>query len=194
MPRKQRAVNTLSPILGLAEVAQLLGWDVRKASVYLQRRHLPEPFTVIACGPLWRQEDIQAFLAEVKTNHGRIPSIKFRLRQGMLDDVKPDLGLRRRHIRTGVNRSVKQRCRVKHTTGPTAGRVVRVEIGKEYLIEPPYSQKLKHRGRTCTVLDWVFDDSGYVVAAVVRFHDNLRWGHVDIYDLVSPTDEPPAGQ
>lgn len=73
---------------------------------------------------------------------------------------------------------------VKHEGGPANGRSLKVEIGKEYGVQPPNPQKLKHRGRRCTVLDWVLDDIGSVMGVAVRFIDNNRRGRVDIGDLV----------
>ncbi len=50
------------PILGTTEVAVLLGWDRRKVAVYYSRGLLPDPYAVLACGPIWQRRDIEHFI------------------------------------------------------------------------------------------------------------------------------------
>lgn len=69
-------------------------------------------------------------------------------------------------------------------------RVVRIEVGREFEVQPPNPQKLKHRGRRCTVVGWVFDDIGFLSAVSVKFADNGRRGRVDLEDLVEVSPAP----
>jgi hypothetical protein len=67
---------------------------------------------------------------------------------------------------------------------------VHIKIGGTYLIDPPNPQKLKHRGRTCTILEFIYDEKlGDFIgprAARVRFLDNNRQGVVnDMADFIA---------
>lgn len=59
--------NSSDPILGTAELAELLGWDRRKVAVYHGRGHLPKPWAQLASGPIWRRADIDAYLEPSKS-------------------------------------------------------------------------------------------------------------------------------
>lgn len=48
-------------LVGVAEAAEILGWDKRRVSVYHARGLLPTPLAVLRAGPVWRREDIEAF-------------------------------------------------------------------------------------------------------------------------------------
>ena len=48
-------------LVGVAEAAEILGWDKRRVSVYQSRGLLPTPVAVLRSGPVWRREDIEAF-------------------------------------------------------------------------------------------------------------------------------------
>jgi hypothetical protein len=48
-------------LVGVREVAALLGWDQRKVSVYFGRGKLPEPIARLAAGPVWDRVDIERF-------------------------------------------------------------------------------------------------------------------------------------
>ncbi len=48
-------------LVGVKEVAELLGWDHSKVSVYLGRGKLPTPVAHLAAGPIWYKQDIEAF-------------------------------------------------------------------------------------------------------------------------------------
>jgi hypothetical protein len=65
-------------------------------------------------------------------------------------------------------------------------REVTAVVGAEYTVDPLNPQKLKHRGRQCTLLGLVRDDIGTPMKAQVRFLDNGRQGRVDLEDLTAP--------
>lgn len=48
-------------LVGVAEAAEILGWDKRRVSVYHARGLLPSPVAVLRAGPVWRRADIEAF-------------------------------------------------------------------------------------------------------------------------------------
>lgn len=48
-------------VIGLSEVATLLGWSKQQVSVYISRDSFPEPAIRLASGPLWMIDDITAF-------------------------------------------------------------------------------------------------------------------------------------
>ena len=53
--------NRKEPFLGVAETAELLGWDKRKVSTYLQRGVFPEPLQRLASGPIWTRKQIEEY-------------------------------------------------------------------------------------------------------------------------------------
>lgn len=50
-------------VLGLSEVADLLGVSRKVASVRLSRGHIPQPDARLACGPIWRRSTIDRWMA-----------------------------------------------------------------------------------------------------------------------------------
>jgi len=48
-------------IVGVAEAAEILGWDKRRIFTYLSRGSFPEPLTALASGRVWRRSDIEDF-------------------------------------------------------------------------------------------------------------------------------------
>lgn len=53
--------NIIPPLYGLAEAAEMLGWDKRKLSTYVSRGTFPEPAKRSASGPLWTYRQIQDY-------------------------------------------------------------------------------------------------------------------------------------
>lgn len=63
--RKTEVTDPASlPILGTAEVAVVLGWKRTRVAVAHSRGQLPAPLAVLACGPIWRREDIDALVGK----------------------------------------------------------------------------------------------------------------------------------
>ena len=48
-------------LVGLHEVSELLGLTKYHANTMRRRGQLPAPVAELACGPVWRTEDIEAF-------------------------------------------------------------------------------------------------------------------------------------
>lgn len=58
-------------IAGVAEAAEIMGWDKRRVVTYLDRGQFPDPLTTLASGRIWLREDIEAFADEWRRDHPR---------------------------------------------------------------------------------------------------------------------------
>lgn len=54
-------VEVIPHLVGVAEAAQILGWDKRRVATYIQRGSFPEPVQSLAGGRIWAVDDIDAF-------------------------------------------------------------------------------------------------------------------------------------
>jgi hypothetical protein len=53
------------PILaGVAEAAQVMGWDKRRVITYIDRGHFPEPMQALASGRVWMRSDVERYADE----------------------------------------------------------------------------------------------------------------------------------
>lgn len=59
-------MNEITELVGVAEVAEMLGWSKGKVSVYHSRGKLPKPVQELKSGPLWRRIDIEEYREEEK--------------------------------------------------------------------------------------------------------------------------------
>jgi hypothetical protein len=48
-------------LVGVAEAADVLGWDKRRVSTYVKRGSFPEPVEELAGGRVWALDDVLAF-------------------------------------------------------------------------------------------------------------------------------------
>ncbi|MEK4427607.1 hypothetical protein [Solibacillus sp. FSL K6-1523] len=65
---KRRLENvgmTIPPLVGLAEAADILGWDKRKVSTYIKRGSFPNPLKKLASGPIWTYKQIDDYKMEI---------------------------------------------------------------------------------------------------------------------------------
>jgi predicted DNA-binding transcriptional regulator AlpA len=60
-------------LLGLTEVAALLGVSKRTASRYTARSDFPKPAAHLAMGPIWLEEDVAKWIRESPVQRGRPP-------------------------------------------------------------------------------------------------------------------------
>ncbi|MCE3202484.1 hypothetical protein [Paenibacillus sonchi] len=60
-PRPENKGKTIPPLVGLAEAAEMLGWDKRKLSTYRSRGGFPEPIQQLASGPIWTYKQIEDY-------------------------------------------------------------------------------------------------------------------------------------
>ncbi len=52
---------TVPTLLGVAEAAEILGWDKRRVITYVDRGSFPEPLASLAGGRVWALDDVLAF-------------------------------------------------------------------------------------------------------------------------------------
>ena len=57
-------VETLPLLAGVAEAADVMGWDKRRVVTYIDRGTFPPPVQSLASGRVWRRSDVEAFRAE----------------------------------------------------------------------------------------------------------------------------------
>jgi predicted DNA-binding transcriptional regulator AlpA len=53
-------------LLGVAEAAELLGWDRRKISTYISRGVFPDPVQIVKATPLWTRDQIESYKLKQK--------------------------------------------------------------------------------------------------------------------------------
>ena len=56
-------VEIVPPLAGVAEAAEIMGWDKRRVITYIDRGHFPEPVASLAGGRVWLREDVEAYAA-----------------------------------------------------------------------------------------------------------------------------------
>jgi hypothetical protein len=64
-------VEMVPQIVGVAEAAEIMGWDKRRVVTYIDRAQFPEPLTSLASGRIWLREDVEDFAAEWRLRHPR---------------------------------------------------------------------------------------------------------------------------
>jgi hypothetical protein len=62
-------VEVIPAIAGVAEAAEIMGWDKRRVVTYLDRGAFPEPLTSLASGRIWLREDVEAYAREWRERH-----------------------------------------------------------------------------------------------------------------------------
>ena len=64
----------VQPVLaGVAEAAQVMGWDKRRVITYIDRGSFPEPLQSLASGRVWLRSDVERFAAEWRARQARRP-------------------------------------------------------------------------------------------------------------------------
>ena len=54
-------IEVVPDVVGVAEAAEIMGWDKRRVVTYIDRASFPEPITALASGRIWLREDVQAY-------------------------------------------------------------------------------------------------------------------------------------
>ena len=62
-------LEVVPDIVGVAEAAEIMGWDKRRVITYIDRGHFPEPIASLAGGRVWLRDDVEAYAAEWRTRH-----------------------------------------------------------------------------------------------------------------------------
>jgi hypothetical protein len=62
-------IEVVPSVVGVAEAAEIMGWDKRRVVTYIDRGSFPEPLTALASGRIWLREDVQTFADEWRARH-----------------------------------------------------------------------------------------------------------------------------
>jgi predicted DNA-binding transcriptional regulator AlpA len=62
-------VQSLPVLAGLAEVAQIIGWDKRRVITYINRGRFPEPLQSLASGRIWLRSDVETYAQSWRARH-----------------------------------------------------------------------------------------------------------------------------
>jgi hypothetical protein len=61
-PQTVTLIVEVSPVLaGVAEAAEVMGWDKRRVITYIDRGRFPQPLQSLASGRIWLRSDVEAF-------------------------------------------------------------------------------------------------------------------------------------
>jgi hypothetical protein len=64
-------VEMIPAVAGVAEAAEIMGWDKRRVVTYIDRGSFPEPITSLASGRIWLREDVESYATEWHERHSR---------------------------------------------------------------------------------------------------------------------------
>ena len=67
-------IEVIPAVAGVAEAAEILGWDKRRVITYLNRGSFPEPITALASGRIWLREDLEAYAREWRARRRKAAS------------------------------------------------------------------------------------------------------------------------
>jgi predicted DNA-binding transcriptional regulator AlpA len=67
-------VEAIPAVVGVAEAAEIMGWDKRRVITYIDRGSFPEPITSLASGRIWLREDVEAYAGDWRARHPAKPS------------------------------------------------------------------------------------------------------------------------
>lgn len=62
-------IDVIPRVVGVAEAAEIMGWDKRRVITYIDRGHFPEPLDALASGRIWLREDVESYAAEWRASH-----------------------------------------------------------------------------------------------------------------------------
>jgi hypothetical protein len=64
-------IDVVPQIVGVAEAAEIMGWDKRRVVTYIDRGQFPEPLTSLASGRIWLREDVERYAQEWRAGRVR---------------------------------------------------------------------------------------------------------------------------
>jgi len=64
-------VEIVPAVAGVAEAAEIMGWDKRRVITYIDRGSFPEPITSLASGRIWLREDVEAYATQWRERRAR---------------------------------------------------------------------------------------------------------------------------
>jgi hypothetical protein len=62
-------IEVIPTVVGVAEAAEIMGWDKRRVITYLDRGSFPEPLTTLASGRIWLREDVEGYAVRWRETH-----------------------------------------------------------------------------------------------------------------------------
>lgn len=62
-------VEVIPTLVGVAEAAEIMGWDKRRVITYIDRGHFPDAITWLASGRVWLREDVEAYAEDWRARH-----------------------------------------------------------------------------------------------------------------------------
>ena len=62
-------IEVIPPVVGVAEAAEIMGWDKRRVITYIDRGSFPEPITTLASGRIWLREDVEDYAEHWRSTH-----------------------------------------------------------------------------------------------------------------------------
>jgi hypothetical protein len=57
-------VEILPVVAGVAEAAEVMGWDKRRVVTYIDRGRFPKPLQALASGRIWLRSEVETFATE----------------------------------------------------------------------------------------------------------------------------------
>jgi hypothetical protein len=64
-------IEVIPALAGVAEAAQIIGWDKRRVITYIDRGRFPEPTQALASGRVWLRSDVERFAKEWRAKQRR---------------------------------------------------------------------------------------------------------------------------
>jgi hypothetical protein len=62
-------IEVIPAVVGVAEAADIMGWDKRRVITYLDRGSFPEPLISLASGRIWLREDVEEYARRWRETH-----------------------------------------------------------------------------------------------------------------------------
>jgi hypothetical protein len=62
-------IEVVPAVVGVAEAAEIMGWDKRRVITYIDRGSFPEPITSLASGRIWLREDVEEYARRWRETH-----------------------------------------------------------------------------------------------------------------------------
>src|SRR5687768_3717748 len=78
-------IEVIPAVVGVAEAAEIMGWDKRRVITYIDRGLFPEPIGTLASGRIWLREDVEDYADHWRATHpqsgGQLPRTSDRKKQ-----------------------------------------------------------------------------------------------------------------
>jgi len=68
-PDVELTIDVIPNLVGVAEAAEIMGWDKRRVITYIDRGHFPEPIASLAGGRIWLREDVEEYARDWRARH-----------------------------------------------------------------------------------------------------------------------------